>query len=175
MKEKKTDKKRLRTAVFMATLILGGAIATAFAGDDINKAPNCKFCNMDRQKFDFSRMQIEYEDGTSTGLCSPHCAAVELATNIDKTPKAIRVGDFNTKALIDAERAFWVVGGNKPGVMSRTGKWAFEKQSDAEAFIKTNGGVLATFNDAIKAAYNDMYEDTKMIREKRKMKRQGQQ
>jgi hypothetical protein len=58
--------------------------------------------------------------------------------------------------------------------VSRTGKWAFEKRLDAEAFIKTNGGVLATFDDAIKAAYNDMYEDTKMIREKRNMMKQKQ-
>jgi hypothetical protein len=129
---------------------------------------------MDRQKFDSSRMLIEYEDGTSIGVCSLHCAAVELATNIDKTPKAIMVADFGTKGLIDAEKAFWILGGSKPGVMSKRGKWAFEKKENAEAFIKSNGGTLASFDDVIKAAYNDMYEDTKMIREKRKMMKQGQ-
>jgi copper chaperone NosL len=35
--------------------------------------------------------------------------------------------------------------------------------------IKANGGALTSFDDVIKAAYNDMYEDTKTIREKRKM------
>jgi hypothetical protein len=129
---------------------------------------------MDRQKFDSSRMLIEYEDGTSIGVCSLHCAAVELATNIDKTPKAIMVADFGAKGLIDAEKAFWILGGSKPGVMSKRGKWAFEKKENAEAFIKSNGGTLASFDDVIKAAYNDMYEDTKMIREKRKMMKQGQ-
>jgi hypothetical protein len=129
---------------------------------------------MDRQKFDSSRMMIEYEDGTSIGVCSLHCAAVGLATNIDKTPKAIMVADFGTKGLIDAEKAFWILGGSKPGVMSKRGKWAFEKKENAEAFIKSNGGTLASFDDVIKAAYNDMYEDTKMIREKRKMMKQGQ-
>ena len=66
---------------------------------------------------------------------------------------------------------FWVIGGEKPGVMSKRAKWAFEKEADARDFIKTNGGILATFDDAIKAAYEDMYADTKMIRERRKMKK----
>jgi nitrous oxide reductase accessory protein NosL len=84
------------------------------------------------------------------------------------------VADFGTKGLIDAEKAFWILGGSKPGVMSKRGKWAFEKKENAEAFIKSDGGTLASFDDVIKAAYNDMYEDTKMIREKRKMMKQGQ-
>ena len=155
-------------------VIFGIAMTTAYAQDDIKQSPSCKHCGMDRQKFDYSRMLIEYEDGTSTGVCSVHCAAVELATNIDKTPKAILVGDYDTKNLIDAEKAFWVIGGSKPGVMSKRGKWAFGKKENAENFIKSNGGTPASFDDVMRAAYNDMYEDTKMIREKRKMMKQKQ-
>jgi copper chaperone NosL len=163
--------KKKAVAVFAAALVFGVLAVTAFALDDITQSPSCKHCGMDRQKFDFSRMMIEYEDGSSTGVCSLHCAAVELALNIDKAPKVIKVGDFGTKNLIDAEKAFWVVGGTKPGVMSKQGKWAFEKKDAAEAFVKSNGGTLTSFEDAIKIAYTDMYEDTKMIREKRKMKK----
>ncbi len=155
------------TAAFVFVLLA----MVVFAQEDVKQSPSCKYCGMDRQKFDFTRMLIEYDDGTSTGVCSLHCAAVELALNIDKTPKAIKVGDFGTKNLIDADKAFWVVGGAKPGVMTKRGKWAFEKKNDAEAFIKTNGGTLSTFDEVIKSAYTDMYEDTKMIREKRKMKK----
>ncbi len=36
-------------------------------------------------------------------------------------------------------------------------------------FIKENGGELITFEEAIKAAYEYMYQDTKMIRKKRKI------
>ena len=50
-------------------------------------------------------------------------------------------------------------------------KWAFEKKEDAERFIKENGGEISTFDGVIKAAYEDMYGDTKMIRERRKMKK----
>ena len=43
-----------------------------------------------------------------------------------------------------------------------------EDQKAAESFSKENEGKLASFDDAMKAAYEDMYADTKMIREKRK-------
>ncbi len=98
--------------------------------------------------------------------------AVDLALNIDKTPKLLQVADFNSKNLIDAEKAYWVIGGNKPGVMTKRAKWAFEKKEDADAFVKENGGSVATFEDALKTAYEDMYGDIKMIREKRKMMKQ---
>jgi len=165
--------RRQIVAALVAAVVFGVLAMVVFAQDDIKQSQNCKYCGMDRQKFDFSRMLIEYDDGTATGVCSLHCAAVELALNIDKTPKAIKVGDFGTKTLVDAEKASWVIGGSKPGVMSKRGKWAFEKKDDAEAFIKTNGGSLSSFDDVIKAAYMDMYDDTKMIRDKRKMMKQG--
>jgi nitrous oxide reductase accessory protein NosL len=139
--------------------------------DDLSVHKGCRYCGMDRGTYNFSRMLIEYDDGTNVAFCSIHCAAVDLANNIDKTPKSIQVGDFNGKQLIDAENAFWVVGGNKPGVMSKRGKWAFEKKDDAENFIKTNGGKTVSFEEAMKMAYEDMHEDTKAIRERRKMKR----
>jgi copper chaperone NosL len=62
-----------------------------------------------------------------------------------------------------------VIGGSKMGVMSKRAKWAFENKEDAEKFTRENGGQLATFEQAIQAAYQDMYEDTKMIRDRRKM------
>jgi len=147
----------------------------ASAQDDIKKFPACKYCGMDRAKFAFSRVLIEYDNGTAEGTCSIHCAAIDLALNIDRTPQAILVGDFNTKNLIDAEKAFWVIGGSKMGVMTKNAKWAFEKQEDAEKFIKANGGKQASFDQAMKASYEDMYADTKMIREKRKMKKMKMQ
>jgi len=55
--------------------------------------------------------------------------------------------------------------------MSKRGKWAFEKKDDAENFMKINQGKIVCFGEVMKTAYEDMYEDTKMIRENRKMKR----
>jgi nitrous oxide reductase accessory protein NosL len=158
-----------KISILMIMMVCVLITAMAFAQDDIKQYSSCKYCGMDRQKFAHSRIFIEYDDASTVGTCSIHCAAVDLAIHIDKTPKAIQVGDYNSKALIDAEKALWVIGGNKMGVMTKRAKWAFEKKEDAEKFIKENGGENATFDVAMKAAYEDMYADTKMIREKRKM------
>jgi copper chaperone NosL len=151
--------------------LLALAVVAQVVPPDIQKYPSCKYCGMDRQKFASSRMLIEYEDGSGFGSCSIHCLAVDLAQSIDKTPKVIQVADFNSKNLLEAEKAHWVIGGRKPGVMTKQAKWAFEKDKDAQAFIKENEGKPASFDEAMKATYEDMYADTKMIRDRRAKKR----
>jgi hypothetical protein len=163
-------KGKVLAAVCM-TLLLSIAGLVLANQEDVQNAPTCKYCGMDRAKFAHSRMFVTYDDGTKLGTCSIHCLAVDLAINIDKTPVTLEVGDYNSKELLDAEKAFWVLDGSKPGVMTKQAKWAFATKEDAEKFIKENGGTLATFDAAMKAAYESMYADTKMIREKRKMKK----
>jgi len=161
----------LVSLVIAVCFILGGLTFAQQTQHDISVHKACKYCGMDRGTYNYSRMLIQYDDGTIAAFCGIHCAAVDLANNIDKTPKTIQVGDFNGKQLIDAEKAVWVIGGSKPGVMSKRGKWAFEKKEDAERFVKTNQGKIVSFEEAMKTAYEDMYDDTKMIRERRKLKR----
>jgi nitrous oxide reductase accessory protein NosL len=62
------------------------------------------------------------------------------------------VADYNSKKLIDAKSAAWVIGGSKKGVMTKVAKWAFVDRKDADAFIKAIGGKSATFDEALKAA-----------------------
>jgi len=159
--------KHLVVAAFLSLTLAPGALAQ----EDVKASPTCRHCGMDREKFAMSRMVIQYDDGSSVGACSIHCAAVDLATNLDKAPTALLVADLGTKVLVDAEKATWVLGGAKQGVMTRRGKWAFAERAAAEAFAKENGGTVVTFDEAMKAAYEDMWQDTKMIREKRKMMR----
>lgn len=155
-------------------LLLLMCAATAFAMQqmaDVQEHTSCKYCGMDRGKFAHSRMLITYDDGTAVGTCSIHCAALDLALNIDKTPKSIQVGDFNTKELIDAEAASWVIGGDRMGVMTKQAKWAFASEDAAKAFIKEHGGQMASFGASMEETFKDMYDDTNMIRKKRKMMR----
>lgn len=156
----------------LVLLSLGGGQAAAGEHEDIAIHPECPYCGMDRGKFAHSRMLLTYDNDKNLGFCSIHCAAVDMAVYLDRAPIAFGVGDFNTKKLIDAEKAYWVIGGDRPGVMTRRPKWAFEKKSDADQFIKAHGGKAATFEEAIEATYVDMYQDTKMIRQKRKMMRE---
>lgn len=160
---------RLAAALAVASLLsLPGAARADHHLADTKEAPSCRYCGMDRAKFASSRMVVEYDDGSKVAACSLHCVAVDLANQIDKTPTALKVADFGTHALVDAEQAVWVLGGSRPGVMTRRAKWAFADRAAAEAFVKESGGTLVSFEDAVKAAYEDMYQDSRMIREKRK-------
>ncbi len=143
-----------------------GGMACVHQAKDISIHQSCMQCGMDRGTYDFSRMWIDYEDGTSVAICSVHCAAVDMEQNIDKVPISIKVADLKSGHLIDAKKAFWVVGGKKRGVMSREGKWAFKNKDDAENFMKTNLGRLVSFNEALERSYLEMPFDTKAIRKK---------
>lgn len=165
----------VKAVVAAGLLALWTTLVAAAGLEDVKGSPSCKYCGMDREKFGFSRMLITYDDGSTVGTCSLHCVATELALSIDKTPVSIQVADYGTRQLIDAEQAVWVLGGDQGGVMTARAKWAFADRAAAEAFVKENGGSIVSFDEAIKAAYDDMYKDTRMIRERRKMKRMKMQ
>lgn len=119
---------------------------------DVKAHQACPHCGMDREKFAHSRMFVTYADGSSAGLCSIHCAAIELKSGHGKTVKGVKVADLDSKKLVDAEKAAWVIGGSRKGVMTRNPKWAFAAKDDASAFVSKNGGKLATYKEALTLA-----------------------
>jgi nitrous oxide reductase accessory protein NosL len=141
--------------MFTAALCLAGAAPIT---DDIRLYPECKYCGMDRQKFGFSRMLIRYDDGTMVPTCSIHCTGIDMALNPHKGVAAALVGDYSTRNLLDAEKAYWVLGGDRMGVMSLRGKWAFGDRKDAEQFVREHSGSIASYDEVMKAAFEDMYE-----------------
>lgn len=130
----------------------GAAPVAESVHGDVQEHRNCFHCGMDREKFSRSRMLVSYADGTSVGTCSIHCVVTERSGAKEKVIKKVEVGDYNTKLLIDAEKAFWVIGGDQRGVMTKTPKWAFAKKDAAEAFIRIHGGVLTSYKDALAQA-----------------------
>lgn len=161
--------RNIRTLGWMAAALLLLLSATVMAsGMDGN---GCKYCGMNLEKFAHTAMKIHYDDGSEVAVCSLHCAAVDMALNIDKAPVEITVGDFNSREQVNAEQAFWVIDDNNPGVMTARAKWAFVEEAAAAKYQAEKGGRMAGFEEAIKSAYEDMYKDTLMIRNKRKMKK----
>ena len=136
----------------------------AFAEND-----SCMYCGMKKENYGHSWVIIEHNDGTTEGVCSVHCAAIDMALHTHKPIKSITVGDYDTKKQISADTAYWVIGGSKTGVMTARAKWAFETKEAADNFIKTHGGRPATFGEVMKGAFEDMYEDTLMIQKRRQM------
>jgi hypothetical protein len=118
---------------------------------------------MDRRAHSNGRVVVQYNDGKTEGLCSLHCAFIDIFLNSRRTLIDLHAADYYSASLTEAENAFWVIGGGKPGTMSKKATWAFVKKDDAERFIRINGGGLATFDQVIKATYDDMYRDTKSI------------
>ena len=129
----------------------------------------CQYCGMKKAQFGHSWTVITHPDGKVEAMCSIHCAAIDMALHTDKPVSRITVGDYGTHKQISAESAFWVIGGDKTGVMTARAKWAFETNADADRFIEAHGGEHANFEAVIKAAFEDMYQDTLMIQKKRQM------
>jgi nitrous oxide reductase accessory protein NosL len=128
-----------------------GSVAESLHAD-MKTYQACPHCGMDRRKYDYSRMLITYSDGSSAGVCSIHCAATELKASKGKTVKVVEVADLNSKKLVEAEKATWVIGGSRKGIMTQAPKWAFAKKDDAAEFIGMYGGRQATYNEALTLA-----------------------
>ena len=146
----------------IAFLLIGGF--AAHAEDAI-----CRYCAMKRSHYPHSWVIITHQDGSVEMVCSVHCAAIDMALHTGKQINQITVADYKTHRQISAETAFWVIGGDRAGVMTARAKWAFQTKKDAQRFIKDHGGQLADFDAVMKAAFDDMYKDTLMIRKKRRM------
>lgn len=132
---------------------------------------SCPYCGMEKAKFGHSWVEITYDDGTTKGFCSVHCAAIDMAVHTEKVPETVRVGDYETQEMIDAETAHWVIGGDRMGVMTTRAKWAFGEKARADHFMAEHGGTPADYPEVLHATFADMYKDIRMIQEKRKERR----
>ncbi|GAB4258129.1 MAG: hypothetical protein Kow0092_05520 [Deferrisomatales bacterium] len=154
--------------------LVAAALALHAAG--AAAAPSqCHYCGMRRTEFGHSWVEIRYDGERPLGFCSLHCASIHLVVRSHKVPGQILVGDYRTRKLIDARRAHWVIGGDEPGVMTLRAKWAFEGRTEAEDFIEKHGGRLGCFDEALKAAFEDMYRDILMVEERMDERRKAAQ
>lgn len=144
--------------------------------NELVKYPKCPYCGMDRKEYHQSRHLVQYQDDLVDGTCSIHCAAISLAINLDRGPKAIYAADAGAKAeispLVNVDQATYLIGSKIKGVMSGVSKVAFASKEAAAAAQKQQGGELGDFNAALKATYADLAQDTILIRQRRAEKRQ---
>ncbi|PLX42879.1 MAG: twin-arginine translocation pathway signal protein [Hyphomicrobiales bacterium] len=138
---------------------------------EFEKYPRCPYCGMARKMWSHTRHLIQYDDDSTEGTCSIHCASLSLALNMDRNPKNIWVGDAGAEAkvkpLINADKAYYAINPAKPGTMTAVSKWAYADEGKAKA----GGGELVNFDGALQAAYEDMAKSTLRIRKMRAEKR----
>ena len=125
--------------------------------------PKCVF----KEKFQ-TPLYIVFNDESSIGARSVHCLALYLALSIDKPIQSIAVGDYHTKYIINADEAYWVISEKKRAPDNFRPMQAFGRKLDAEIFIKNKGGKLATFDEALKAAFDDINVNLQEALTKRK-------
>ena len=139
--------------------------------NEFEKYPRCPYCGMARKMWSQTRHLIQYEDDSTEGTCSIHCASLSLALNMDRGPKKIWVGDAGAegevKPLIEADKAFYAIQPGQMGTMTGNRKWAYADEAKAKA----TGGTVVDFDGALQAAYVDMGKNTIGIRKRRAEKR----
>ena len=163
--EKENTLRVRKRCLVLCFLLLTGFWGSVAQAED----QSCFYCGMYQSKFEHSWVIITHEDGSRDSVCSIHCAAIDMALHTDRPIRKITVGDFNTKKQIDANDAYWVIGGDIMGVMTVQAKWAFETKDRADDFMKFHGGRSANLREVIKLAFEDMYQDTLMIHKHRKL------
>lgn len=112
----------------------------------------CARCGMDLVMFYKTSHAAEY-NGKKFQYCSIHCLAEHMDSGT--TLEDIQVVDTASLKLIDAKKAYYVVGSKVRGTMSRVSKYAFLNESDAKKFQAKNGGEIMSFNNALKKAQED--------------------
>lgn len=151
-------KRKFAVIAVLTVVLINIAEMHVLAQDDLDVHRSCAVCLMDRKAYGYSRMLVQYEDGAVKGVCSLRCAVVELEANHGRTVKSLLVADRDSRELIDVERAIWVMGGGKRGVMTQQPKWAFQSKDGAKAFIKANGGKIVTWAEALAAAREELVQ-----------------
>lgn len=125
----------------------------------------CPLCSMNLKMFWKTTHWLTFSDGPRTGYCSIHCASIvyqKRATDIDRW----EVADYDTKKLIDARKAHFLIGSDLPGTMTPVSKLAFASLDSAKRYKKKHGGTIGTFDNALKRALEGLGEDMAMIKKK---------
>jgi len=118
----------------------------------------CPICGMSLQQFYKTSHGVYLKDGTAKQYCSMRCLAADW-NSIESKVKKVVVTDAKSEKLIDAEKAFYVVGSKVLGTMSMTSKIAFANQKDAEVFQQSYGGDMMNFKDAFAKAQASLKMD----------------
>ena len=126
----------------------------------------CNVCGMHLTKYYKTNHTAEFKNGHQEQYCSLHCLS-EVHKDYEQKIKNIQVVDTNSLKLIDAKKAFYVVGSSKEGTMSPISEYAFSTKIEAEKFKKEFGGEIHTFAETLKLSKDKLDKDNEILDEKR--------
>jgi len=121
----------------------------------VQKGPNkekCFLCGMDLVKY-YKTNHAAKLDGKNVQYCSLHCLTEAIHNGAElENPMVV---DVKSLKLIPVTEAFYVVGSDVKGTMTKVSKYAFQSLKDATAFQKKHGGKILDFYSAWQIAKKD--------------------
>jgi copper chaperone NosL len=129
----------------------------------------CPNCGMNLVMFYKTTHYIVLEDGSKAQFCSIHCLAETYNNGMYHGKKVKEIFGVDTASLkqYPVKDLSYVVGSKVKGTMTKRSKYAFKSKDDAKKFISEKGGQLATFEEALALAREDLGADKKMVGMKR--------
>lgn len=113
---------------------------------------HCVRCGMNLVKF-YKTSHIAQDGNEKRQYCSLHCLVEHLNEGAElKNPQVI---DVSTLKPIPVLQAYYVVGSDVHGTMSRVSKYAFGTLEAAKAFQAKHGGNIMDFRGALEEAKKD--------------------
>ncbi|GAB4411045.1 MAG: hypothetical protein OHK0032_06870 [Thermodesulfovibrionales bacterium] len=115
----------------------------------------CDNCGMDRNKFARTRHEFQTSKGRFY-TCSIHCVAV-MGMKLKEEPRNAKVAEYlHPERMLDADRAYYIIGSTAPGTMTQRSKIAFPTKGDAERFALRYGGTVSSFEQALSEARKEI-------------------
>lgn len=124
----------------------------------------CPVCGMTLHNF-YKTNFAANANGNEKQYCSIVCFVEDEMVNNQKM-KNIRVIDNSTLKMIDAFKASFVVGSNKPATMSSISIYGFGTSEAAKQFANENGGDVKTFSEVYKMVKSTQAKDMAATRER---------
>ena len=126
----------------------------------------CPKCGMTLPMF-YKTNHAAHVHGKTQQYCSIHCLAKDIKGQEEVSD--IKVVDNKTLKFIDATKAWYVFGSDKPGTMSMTSKYGFANKADAETFAKDFGGKVMNFEETLASVKSTLEKESAMIAKKQGM------
>lgn len=126
----------------------------------------CPVCGMSIEAYYKTSHTSKINDHKNRQYCSMRCLAADMQ-EYDIDIDDVKVVDVSSEKLIDAKNAYYVVGSDIRGTMTKVSKLAFGDKEAAEEFSIENGGEIFDFKTALKMAQDSLQSDIAMAQNKK--------
>ena len=138
-------------ALFLLMLI-SARVSAHEQDEESQERPSCRVCGMYIDQYQKSAAELVFKDGKKVSTCGVACMLREVTDAGGMSAfESVKVHDWVSGELVDAETATYVLGSNViPDMVPNY--IAFAKREDAEAFVAKEGGEVIDF----RIAYEDI-------------------